>query len=595
MSRRAGLSVANLEALASDADDSHAVGWLRQAQDGRRRLLLGALLQRADQAVSGAMAETRTEPAFAILAEAERISPSIVRELLLLPSTGAWLATALRLTFQTSVAADGFVIALRHLNALAATAALRTRLDFEAVVPVYEGRVLLPGLGSALVRNDDENGRALVLVRDGDATVECGSTSVQVGERERWRGVPVVTSRVDGLELEVAIDDVDRNRDCYGLTPAPILSYDELRDWTTRLREAWVILGRHHEPWARGIVAGFTSIVPLEEGVRAGVSCTSADAFGAAAISLPENGIDLAVALVHEFQHSKLWALAQALPLHFDDGKAYYAPWRDDPRPLGGLLHGCYAYFGVAGFWRRQRLVDDDAASHFEFARWCEQAWRTTNVLLGSKALTGVGTRFVSSLRENLRRWRSEPVPSPIARLARLAALDHWYSWRLRNLSPIEPWAKEAAQAWFIREPGALPPAPLSLTAGAFTPAERTRRDRLVHQRLRGPSAGGGPTGRDADEALVDGAFKVAARSYEAAIAADPTALDPWAGLAVALTLARAGDTPSGALTARPEVVAAVYRSVAANEDRPPAPGALARWLDDHVSGGSMSNSALTS
>jgi len=39
--------------------------------------------------------------------------------------------------------------------------------------------------------------------------------------------------------------------------------------------------------------------------------------------------------MVHEFQHSKLWA-----------------PWRTDPRPLGGLLQGVYAFLGVADTWR---------------------------------------------------------------------------------------------------------------------------------------------------------------------------------------------------------------------------------------------------
>ncbi|WP_433731951.1 aKG-HExxH-type peptide beta-hydroxylase [Actinoplanes sp. CA-051413] len=30
----------------------------------------------------------------------------------------------------------------------------------------------------------------------------------------------------------------------------------------------------------------------------------------------------------------------------------HHAPWRDNPRPLGGLMHGVYAFFGFAGLWR---------------------------------------------------------------------------------------------------------------------------------------------------------------------------------------------------------------------------------------------------
>src|SRR5581483_603165 len=60
-----------------------------------------------------------------------------------------------------------------------------------------------------------------------------------------------------------------------------------------------------------------------------------------------------AVTLAHELQHLKLGALLDIVTLALpDDGRRYYAPWRDDPRPLGGLLQGAYAYFGVSGFWR---------------------------------------------------------------------------------------------------------------------------------------------------------------------------------------------------------------------------------------------------
>ena len=51
--------------------------------------------------------------------------------------------------------------------------------------------------------------------------------------------------------------------------------------------------------------------------------------------SAVERPSDLAVALVHEFQHSKLAALHRLVPLYDrTDPARYFAPWRPDPRPM---------------------------------------------------------------------------------------------------------------------------------------------------------------------------------------------------------------------------------------------------------------------
>ncbi|MFC6481384.1 HEXXH motif-containing putative peptide modification protein [Streptomyces goshikiensis] len=34
----------------------------------------------------------------------------------------------------------------------------------------------------------------------------------------------------------------------------------------------------------------------------------------------------------------------------------FWAPWRSDPRPLEGLLHGAYAHLALAGYWQRAAL-----------------------------------------------------------------------------------------------------------------------------------------------------------------------------------------------------------------------------------------------
>jgi uncharacterized protein len=81
-------------------------------------------------------------------------------------------------------------------------------------------------------------------------------------------------------------------------------------------------------------------------------------------MSAPPDPIIGTVTLTHEIQHVKLGALLDLVTLTLpDDGRRYYAPWRDDPRPLGGLLHGVYAYLGVTEFWRRQRNLPGNRVS----------------------------------------------------------------------------------------------------------------------------------------------------------------------------------------------------------------------------------------
>lgn len=66
----------------------------------------------------------------------------------------------------------------------------------------------------------------------------------------------------------------------------------------------------------------------------------------------------LALLLIQEFQHVKLGAVLDLYDL-FDpaDDRLLHAPWRDDPRPLEGLLQGTYAHLAVTDFWHARHEV----------------------------------------------------------------------------------------------------------------------------------------------------------------------------------------------------------------------------------------------
>lgn len=61
--------------------------------------------------------------------------------------------------------------------------------------------------------------------------------------------------------------------------------------------------------------------------------------------------------LVHEFAHNELNLYQEAEVLFEHDLQAcFYSPWRKDPRPLNGLLHGLYAFWHVVEFLRCAEL-----------------------------------------------------------------------------------------------------------------------------------------------------------------------------------------------------------------------------------------------
>ena len=366
----------------------------------------------------------------------------------------------------------------------------------------------------------------------------------------------------DGLSITVRIEDRDPLRAGLGLTPAATLTDAELARWQRRLTGAWRLLVDQLRPDAEVLAAVLECIVPVEPDPAArGISATSADAFGAVALSEPADATALAVGLLHETQHSLLNAVQYLFDLHERPDALGYSPWRDDPRPAAGILHGAYAYLTVTRFWRARRA---DPLAAFEFARWRAAVSTAADDLLAGGTLTAAGTRFVSALRDEVRPWLDEPVPADVARLAAGANADHHLRWRLRNRHVHPRDAHLLAEAWAQGRPA--PPIGSELRAAPRRALEASGRLDLVHTWLRGEAGPDGAT--EGDLAYLRGDDDAALRAYRKRVALDPGDDAAWAGLALS--------GGGAALRDRPEVVAALYRAL-------PGPGAdpltLARWL----------------
>jgi HEXXH motif-containing protein len=405
------------DALARGGGGPEAGRLLTSAARGRHLLLLKAV---ADEAGIPSVRDS-----FEALARMHEAAPDRVDRVLGYPAVGAWaLATVRGLR-------EGEGAHPERMAAVAAVAALRAGRPLEAEVRVDDGGVMLPSLGRALVGEPPGRRRCLLTVHPAKTSVSCGGSLVELPadpgrDADGWQGLRTITAEHPEGALRLVIDDLDPHRFAPGVPLAPRLSAAEVARWQALLQEAWTILRRHHREVAEEIHAMISVMVPLSTTTGSPAGGTSRTTFGCVALARPADALSLAAVLAHEVQHAKLTELFHLADLvSLDPGERYYAPWREDPRPITGLLHGTYAHLGVAAFWRRQRHLYGDDAAHAEFVRWRDAAAETAQVISDSSALTPVGRRFLDGMLATLRAFQAEPVPVRAAELARGAAERH--------------------------------------------------------------------------------------------------------------------------------------------------------------------------
>ena len=196
--------------------------------------------------------------------------------------------------------------------------------------------------------------------------------------------------------VAVRLEDTDPYRDCHQWPPADRLSDADVARWQAQFTVAWELIERCYPAYAPGLAAGLSTLMPLAATVPGReISAAARPAFGAVAAALPADGTVLALLLIHEFQHVKLGAMLDLFDLCAPvPGQLFYAPWRDDPRPVEALLQGTYAHAGVTDYWRARRrdLAGQEAAEAAErFARWRALTADAIETLATSGALTPLG------------------------------------------------------------------------------------------------------------------------------------------------------------------------------------------------------------
>ncbi|HEU4426772.1 MAG TPA: HEXXH motif domain-containing protein [Pilimelia sp.] len=423
--------------LATGAGGPHAVRALRDAQLSRHLLLLKFI------AAEWPVDPAERDRAIGVLAEAQARRPEAVADLLRDPMVGAWTAWTARRIRGSVDSPVPLHADLGHLGAVAAEAAVRTGLDAELTAYVRDGRATVPTRGSAVLPLPDATVVA-VRTRGGALRLRAGGMTVdapaQPGEdASGWHGLRWLTAESAGRRARVAVNDLDPYRDHHHVPAAVRLPAHEWSHWRDTFGAAWELLVRYAPVRAAELAVGLRSVVPLAEiGVGHARSATARDAFGSFGLTAPDSPAAFAVTLVHEFQHSKLSALLNLTPLYdATHPRTHYAPWRLDPRPIGGLLQGVYAFLSVADTWRRLRAAPGiGELAERQFAEIREQVNHALDTLSRSPALTPHGQAFAAGMRATVDDLMSEPLPAGVTARAREGLARNLAAWRQRNAQP---------------------------------------------------------------------------------------------------------------------------------------------------------------
>lgn len=441
------LSRAAFAAISRGAVNVDTLRQLAAARRSRDLILLRTMVdlaaRRQHPAVGGVAG------AFRRLADLERTAPAAVAAVVHYPPVAAWMLRTVR----GLASADPTGARPEFLAAVAAAAAVRGRVPIEqdltgatgaavgeASEAPGEAVVTLPSVGTARLPAGPVRLRATAAgaeLSGGGVTVDVPhSWDGQIGEHGRWTSVPLIATEHLGNRVEFRLDAFDGFAG--GGEFDQELMVGESRDrsavagWQARLAQAWRLLVLHHGELATEVAALLTVLAPMRTVNGVVAAATPGDAFGCVAMSRPRDAAGLALTLAHEIQHVKLTAVTDLFCLAVDSGLRFYAPWREEPRPLFGLLHGMYAHLGVAAFWRRQRHLLAGAAArhaHIQFARWRSAAAEAGRDLLASGLLTASGVEFVEGAVQTLSGWHGDSVPSEAAAVAAKLNAEHRAAW----------------------------------------------------------------------------------------------------------------------------------------------------------------------
>ena len=302
--------------LAEGGGGPAAMWRLGEAQRSKHMMLLHAIAEAATGSETGPVA---FRAGYEQLARIQDTAPGAADWLLGLPHLGGWVHDTL-IHLDQGTAAD-----FGHFACLVAAAAIRAGLAVDLDVPVRDGRVRLPGLGSLLVASERSwirlSGDGERVTAGDEFAVEArwlapdDGTGAPDRHRAVWSGTPAIRATGGGLTWTVLLETGDPYLDRYTLPMRTAMSAARGGGLAPAGASAWQIWWA--APLGRGADGGddlghrpADTALRYRSGQRdhAGRLRRHRDVLAAGWVTLAET-------LVHEFQHVKLCGLLDLVPL----------------------------------------------------------------------------------------------------------------------------------------------------------------------------------------------------------------------------------------------------------------------------------------
>jgi hypothetical protein len=183
---------------------------------------------------------------------------------------------------------------------------------------------------------------------------------------------------------------------------------DEIEAFGRPWQEALALLRMRSPGFSRAMEACLACVIPMRVPERGFPSASTNSVPGAACITATHDVALIAEQLTHEVSHAHLFALQESDPLlapeSHGDGwgdPLVYSPWRDDARPLNGLLHGAVVFSRVA--WLHAGLADRLHTSRRRLAAIGPQVRAALSGLAQHATMTAAGERLMLGLAESER------------------------------------------------------------------------------------------------------------------------------------------------------------------------------------------------
>lgn len=383
------------------------------------------------------------------------------------PTMAYWVDVAFRLFRSPASALEekGQPLAhLRDLGRFALATALHERKQFRADVRLdAEGRLHLPGLNvyvefgpdcafSLVSCNVSKN--SLHITKNSEINVSIGLESIM-----SWSTLSCGSSAVDANQIGrlpmiggfLTASNIDPNLRLHRRVNYEFEDLDggSTARWVESLNKIWDLIEQYDSELAEEMRLALRVIVPVKSPSREEhLSATFRELHGAMYCSWTPDLGTFAGALVHEFHHLKLNLILDEVDI-FENPKYYqlfYSPWRVDPRPLSGILHGAYSFLGIARFLDK---IAQCCPPEIQHSRLQDEVWHAISQVKTALAtlhehasLTSFGQKFLAAMASeasHLLQTLVRSTYSPRADLAgRLAA--HRQKWETLH----KPWSSQA-------------------------------------------------------------------------------------------------------------------------------------------------------